>query len=184
MEERKNGRHRDTSCKGATQSNARLESRPADDSARFITHAAFCFNHINEAFNLAACFTSCRCVAYLLFVVDENFSPVPRGIPLTPHAPFPSSSNLRHFTLVSTGFSTNTTNPCPFAFVFGLLFSDPSILPRCSLITAARLGPFTPVCSWQRSLSYSATHHYGNILYYRCSPLWSTYRCESTGAKV
>lgn len=58
----------------ATETGERLP----DDSARFITQAAFYFNHINEAFNLAACFTSRRCVAYLGCVVDEDFSALPR----------------------------------------------------------------------------------------------------------
>lgn len=101
-----------------------------------------------------------RCVAYLRFVVDEDFSPLfPCGTPLTP-SPSPSSLlpplTTRHFTLVSAGPRRGTRRTplvLSLSSVFGLLFSRSPTLPRRSLITAARLGPFTPVCSWRCSLS-------------------------------
>lgn len=45
---------------------------PTNDSTWLITQAAFYFNHINEAFNLTARFTSRRCVAPLGSILDEN----------------------------------------------------------------------------------------------------------------
>lgn len=125
-----------TKYRGATeQFKARAyTARPADDSAWFITHAAFYFNHINEAFNLAACFTSRRCVAYLSYVVDEDFSPVTHET-LTPStASFHSRTGC---------FPTNTTNPCPFAFIhlwiIIFLFSHPPA------VSANNRSSFRPV---------------------------------------
>lgn len=46
-----------------TSKEKRGRERLVDDSLSLITQAAFYFNHINEAFNLTACFTSRRCVA-------------------------------------------------------------------------------------------------------------------------
>lgn len=112
--------------KGATKQ-SEDRARPADDSARFITHAAFCFNHINEAFNLAACFTSRRCVAYLGSVVDEDFSPWfplnPSFLPTSSVHCLPSNLVQREGSLLSFHFhpsfvllfSRSPTPPAVFA---------------------------------------------------------------------
>lgn len=136
------------------QSNPEDRARPADDSARFITHAAFCFNHINEAFNLAACFTSRRCVAYLGSVVDEDFSP---SLPLNPSSPHRlPPSNLVQREEGSLVLSLSSI----FTYYYFLL------LPRCSLIIAPRLGPvYTCNARGHRPLSPSRRAHTITVIY-------------------
>lgn len=127
-------------------------SKPADDSARFITHAAFCFNHINEAFNLAACFTSRRCVAYLGSVVDEDFSPLNPSFP----PPLPSNLVQREGSLLVLSLSS----------IFRIIISSFSHHPAVSANNRTSFRPvYTCNARGHRPLSRSCRAHTITVIY-------------------
>lgn len=119
---------------------------PTNDSAWLITQAAFYFNHINEAFNLAARFTSRRCVAPLGSILDENsfsFPPhrfdssSPTLLPRHPPIPRPPPRHVHSFALAKAAR----------LIIYSYVSTEnPPAVP--TLITAPRLGLFTPVGSY------------------------------------